>query len=150
MSDYNIEPMVVVDREMLIPQGQRFLLEERMFRTDSKGRPIPSLKVSEVSKIFFGQSDDWLRWRMRSDTTFEIDPETGKEIEVEGNWPHGFFVLDGKPLVFRRTPSNARYFSLADVERMAHALAQQGAISGGKMSHVLTMVKACAEMYGVI
>ena len=130
------EPLVVADPEMLVPRGQRFLLDDKMFERDSKGMPIPSLRVTEVAKIFFGQSDDWLRWRMRSNTNAE---------HTEGD-----FVLDGEPLEFKRTDSNSRYFTLADVERMAHALLQTGVIDGARATRVVTMVKTCAQLHGVI
>lgn len=130
------EPMVVADPDMLLPEGQRFMLHDSMFPTDKSGNPVPMLRVGEVAKVFFAASDAWLRWRMRPD--------------AKGVYPDGFFVLDGKPLTFRRTESGSRRFSLADVERMAHALTQTGVLDGASLNRVLTMVKACAQLYGVI
>ena len=47
-------------------------------------------------------------------------------------------------LDFKRTESGARYFTLADVERMAHALAEGQRIDGATFALSLRMVVTCA------
>ena len=72
------------------------------------------------------------------------------------------FILDGKPLEFKRlalpksspkygdpNAETARYYTLADVERMAHALGQQGVIDGRRVAHIVLMARVCAELHGI-
>lgn len=87
----------------------------------------PHFSVSEVAKIFFARSSHWVRWR--------------EDDKVEG------FVLDGVVLKTPRTEQGARYYTLPYVERMAHALAQQGAISGAQLANTLTTVEAIAKVH---
>lgn len=146
MTDTEIEqsePMVVADPDMLLPDGQRFYLDPDT--TPS----FPRFKVKEVAEIFFGKSDDWLRWRMRPNDKRVKDKVTGKTTVIKGDHPDGFFILDGVPLEFKRTGPGARYFTLSDIERMAHALAQGGHIDGQRLTLVLRMVVTCARLHGV-
>lgn len=136
------EPLLLTTQDLIHPSDRRFWLDDDMFFTDKRGLPIPRFSVQEVSKCFFGKGPDWLRWRSRADT--------------KGKHPEGFFVLDGEPLPVKRLPNKgkndttARYYTLADVERMAHALAQHGAIDGGELANIVLMVKTCARIYGVL
>lgn len=144
------EPLVVADPELMVPEGRRFWLDDDMFdKADRNGNPIPSFKVKEVSTMFFGKSPDWLRWRMRPNDKRTKDKVTGEVTVTKGDHPDGFFILDGEPLVFKRTGPGARYFTLADIERMAHALAQDGAIDGRTLTLVTRMVVTCARLHGV-
>lgn len=137
------EPLLLTNNEQIRPpDGSRFWLSDDMFLLDDKGLPRPRFSVQEVSKCFFGKGSDWLRWRSRPDP--------------KGKHPDGFFVLDGKPLDVKRLPgknkgeeNTARYYTLADVEKMAHALAQQGAIDGGQLANIILMVKVCARIWGI-
>lgn len=145
---------VVVD-EVGDPAGsQQFFLYDEMFpvepATSKAKRPddaavtwepltwewvVPNFSVNEVAKFFFGLGAHWLRWRYhpsRSD-----------------RYPDGYVVLDGAPLESKRTPHNIRYYTLPDVERLAHALAQTGAISGEKLVKVVELVRAEARVHGV-
>lgn len=137
------------------PNGRRFWLEDKMFPLDDEGMYTPRYSVQEVSKCFFGQGPDWLRWRMRPD---KPSKRTGKSKH-----PNGFFLLDGKPLKFKRLKprtsdpekaqdpnlNTARYYTLADIERMAYALAQQGVIDGVRLAHIILIVRCVARLYGV-
>ncbi len=145
------EPLVVADPELLsLPEGQRFWLDDSMFPLDKHGVPAPAFKSKEVAEIFFGKSVDWLRWRMRSNDKRVKDKETKKVTVIKGDHPDGFFLLDGKPLEFKRTDPGARYYTLADIEKMACALAQEGSIDGQRYSLVVKMVVTCARLRGVI
>ncbi len=145
------EPLVVADPEMLaLPEGQRFWLDDDMFPLDKDGLPSPSFKPKETAEAFFGKSVDWLRWRMRSNDKKVTSKESGLTTLVKGDHPLGFFLLDGEPMEFKRTDPGARYFTLADIERMAVALAQEGSIDGQRLSLTTRMVVTCARLHGVI
>ena len=130
---------------------RRFYLHDEMFpieRAESKtkrraGAPepqtwewiVPNFSVNEVAKTFFGLGPDWLRWRYhpsRSD-----------------RHPQGYFVLDGKLLEPKRTPHNIRYYTLPDIERMAHALTENGTLDGEQLVAVIQVLRGIARIYGV-
>jgi hypothetical protein len=133
----------------MLPEGKRFWLDDTDFPLDKEGLPTPTFKVKEVAEVFFGKSDDWLRWRMRPNDRRVRNPETGEVELVPGDHPDGYFILDGSPMEFKRTESGARYFTLADIERMATALAQGGHIDGARFTLVIKMVVTCARLHGV-
>lgn len=149
-----IQPLVISTHDVLHPDGKRFFLDDSMFPVDDEGMYYPRFSVQEASKTFFGQGPDWLRWRMR--------PEKPSRRTGDSKHPDGFFLLDGKPLEFKRLavpPTSkkygdpnavtARYYTLADIERMAHALAQQGIIDGLRLANIMVIVRCCARLYGV-
>lgn len=145
------EPLVIADPELLtLPEGRRFWLDDSMFPLDKKGKPIPTFKAKEVAEVFFGKSVDWLRWRMRSNDKRVKDPATGRTKVIKGDHPDGFFLLDGDPMDFKRTDPGARFFTLADIERMAHALAQGQHIDGQTLTYTIRMVVTCARLHGVV
>ncbi len=154
MTDTDIdqgEPLVVADPELLtLPEGQRFFLDDDMFPLDKRGVPTPAFKSKETAEIFFGKSVDWLRWRMRSNDKRVKDKDTREVTVVKGDHPDGFFLLDGEPLEFKRTGPGSRYYTLADIERMAVALAQEGSIDGQRLSLTTRMVVTCARLHGII
>jgi hypothetical protein len=136
------EPEVISSVDLLHPRGKQFWLKDSMFRTDEKtGLLEPSFSVQEVARCFLGVKPDWLRWRMRSDRT----------AESHGQPP--LLSLDGKSLEFKRRnpedPKSGRYYTLADIERVAHALCQGGYISGTDLAHVVLMVRTCARLHGI-
>lgn len=98
----------------------------------------PHFSVQEVAKIFFAKSPDWLRWRSRG---------------AEG-YPDGYFVLDPNDpakrtkLEPKRTDAGARYYTLADVEKMLHAAYQNGAIEGFELAAGIYIVKWMARLHG--
>ena len=137
------EPIVIAEPEAITAPGRRFWLDNSMFpvsaRINKSGDeetvlPMPAFSVKEVAMIFFGRGADWLRWCEK--------PTPDR--------PAGAFVLDGEVLEASRTDAGFRYYTLADVERMAHALAQNGTIDGEKLIHVIVMVKHCAQINGVV
>lgn len=152
------EPVVVIEPELVVPEGQRFITDDSMFKKrDKEGRIYPHFSVLEVSKVFFGNGPDWFRWRMRPDDKKVKGPdgkylrnEDGTFVMKKGDFPDGYFVLDGVPIQPKRTEAGARYFTLPDIERMAHALAQGEQIDGAQLMNTLMMVKTCAKMYGVV
>lgn len=148
------EPVVLVEPELLVPEGKRFITDDSMFKPDKDGRLSPHFSVLEVAKVFFGCGPDWFRWRMRPDDHKVKGPDgkylrnpDGTFVMEKGDYPEGYFVLDGEKIEPKRTEAGARYFTLADVERMAHALAQGGQIDGAQLTNTVMMVKACAKIY---
>lgn len=114
--------------------SRHFFLWDSMFDRDSEGLPRPQYTVQETSKLFFGKGSDWLRWRYRP----------------ANNYPKGYFVLDDVRLVPKRTEKGNRYYTLADIERMAHALADNNAIDGERLSIILQLVLLQAQLHQVI
>jgi hypothetical protein len=88
----------------------------------------PVFTVSEVAKVFFARSPHWVRWRERK----------------------GFFVLDGEDVSGQRTDDGARRYNLADIEKMAHALASKGAINGAQLTNALLLVQIEARVWGYL
>lgn len=85
----------------------------------------PTFSVSEVGKVFFARSPHWVRWRERK----------------------GDFVLDGVDVSGDRADGGARRYNLADIEKMAHALAQHGSIDGAQLNIALLMVQLQAQLW---
>lgn len=92
----------------------------------------PLFTVSEVAKFFFGRSAHWIRWQESNE--------------------HFFLTIDGKqePVGTRRTDSGARVYTLSDVELIAHALAEHGAINGRQLNDVLLLASTSARVWGYI
>jgi hypothetical protein len=144
------EQPLIISTHDLLPPGRRFWLDDSMFAFDEKTQMIiPHFSVQETAKVFFGKGPDWLRWRMRPDKPNDVGNQ---------RFPEGYFLLDGEPMDFKRKPTSrrgrsddntARYFTLADIERMAHALTQVGAMDGVRLANIVMMVRTCARLYGV-
>lgn len=111
-----------------------FYLWDDMFPTNEIGQPKPSFGAQEAAKVFFGKSADWLRWRYHS----------------AAQHPDGYFVLGDKILKPKRTESGQRYYTLADIERMAHALAQNDAIDGGQVMDTIAVALLIARVYNIV
>ncbi len=105
-------------------------------------RPTPNFAVQETATTFFGRSPDWLRWRYRAD-----DP---KPKGTKPRFPHGYFVLDDEVLEPKTTPSGARYYTLADIEKMAYALFDNEVLDATQLSCVLNIVYANAYLHDVV
>jgi hypothetical protein len=116
--------------------GLWFYLWDDMFDVDENGKPKPTFGAQETARMFFGKGADWLRWRYRPD--------------VLGNYPDGYFVLNDVILEPKRTEAGQRYFTLADIERMAHALASNNAISGDRVTTIVAIVLWVARLYEII
>lgn len=134
------QPLITVHEEHYFDRGE-FLCDPAWFvettTIDARGRekkilPKPSYTVAEASKMFFGKTPDWMRW---------LSKKTDKH-------PDGFFILDGEPIEEHRTEHNFRYYTLADIEKMAHALAFNGVIDGAKCATIISLVKHSLRLYG--
>lgn len=87
----------------------------------------PQFRVSEVARVFFARSSHWVRY-----------------CENEN-----FFTLDGEVVATRRTPEGARTYNLLDIEKMAHALAQNDRIDGETLHRVLSIIRLVGEVHKV-
>jgi integrase len=114
--------------------GMSFYLWDHMFPRDGSGMLRPVYTVQETARLFFGKGSDWLRWRYRE----------------APHYPHGYFVLRGIQLEPKRTEKDNRYYTLADIERMAYALVENNAIDGDHLSVILQIVLLEARLYHII
>lgn len=118
------EPLVIADPALLFPEGQQFWTTPEM--VNGQGRPV--FTISVVAEVFFARSVHWARLMQRK----------------------GWMVLDGEPLEIPTTTAGAKAFRLYDIERMAHALAENGGIDGQQLSRTVLLVKTVAQNYGFI
>lgn len=106
---------------------------------DSSGGP--HYTVGEFAKFFFDRTAAWIRWREQRGF-FILDATKDDE--------HEMWVPTDKSEIFglNRTEVGARYYTLRDVEGIAHALAQKGAINGAQLNLAIATVKVQAQTFG--
>jgi hypothetical protein len=126
-----VTPIVVVDGggDIARPYWVRY----ESMPVDGKGQVYPIFSRTETAKCFFGWKSFWLKHRLN-----ELTDEQGL-IPLDGG-TMGPLALDGH---------GSPVFSLADVERVAHALAQAGMISGIHLQRTVAIVRSVAYQYGV-
>lgn len=95
---------------------------------DTTTDKCPRYSTSEVAKFFFGRSPHWMRWRERK----------------------GHFVLNGTPVEPERTATGSRTYTLADVERLAHALASNHAIDARQLAMTLRAVQVQGMIHNLL
>lgn len=93
----------------------------------------PVFTVSEMAKFFFARTNHWVRWLEQQNKMLLAEPD-GTVREV-GN---------------RRNDKQGRVYTLSDVEEIAHALAQNGSISGAQLRQTLLLIKVQAQMNGYL
>jgi hypothetical protein len=145
----NPEPMIpVVLSEEGLADERKFVMQDEWFKEQHIRQadgsikvvlPKPTFTVQEVAKAFFGVDPEWLRYRLGNERPNDPD-----------NYARSMFYLDGELVGDRRTPSGFRYFTLADIEKMGHSLVQQGAMSAGRLGHVVMIIKYVAKMWQII
>jgi len=131
------EPLVVGSPDLLVPPTGEFWTD------DESTKDGPHYTVGEVAKFFFAKGPDWLRWR------HDPTPPPGK-TKADLSHPDGWFILDGERIEPRRRSTHHRYYTLYDIERMAHALAMNGGIDGATLVKIIRLVKTEAELHGVL
>lgn len=89
----------------------------------------PLFTVSEMAKVFFARTNHWIRWLEQNDKLM-LDRPDGERVEVG----------------LRRNDKKGRVYTLSDIEEIAHALAQNGAITGSQLRLTLLLVKVQAQM----
>lgn len=117
----------IAEAERIILTDSR-LPTDRLILEDIDTSREPIFTVSEVSKMFFARSPHWIRWREKK----------------------GEFVFDGEDVSGGRTEGGARRYTLSDIERMAHALASRGSISGAQLGYALLLVHDEARLWGYV
>lgn len=115
------------------PGGRMFWLEDEMLPSGRQGQVKPVFRISEVAKVFFARSADWLRW-------------LGTQHDADG----GIFELDGRELTIKRTETGNRTYTLVDVERLAHALLQHGRIDGQQFVACINLIRWMAYSYKIL
>ena len=119
--------IVVVNELVMTPDGRPYWITPEILRAFPH---IPKFNISVVAKAFFGINSETLRYWV------------WKEIKSGGP------ILDGSRMEISRK-GKYRVYSIADIERLAHALAQAGYIDGERLVRIVLMVKTSAQMYGV-
>ena len=106
---------------------------EKMLLEDVPYEKGPSFTISEMAKFFFARTKHWVRWL-----------EQGGKLTLTD--------LDGsqRRVGDRRNDKGGRIYYLRDIEEVAHALAQNSAISGLQLLRTLHLVNTSAEMNGLI
>jgi hypothetical protein len=127
----NVTPIVVVDGGGDI--ARPYWIRYESLPTTAQGDHFPVFSRAEVAKCFFGWKSFWLRNRMN-----DLSDEHGR-LPLDGG------LMDPLPLDGHGSP----VFNLADIERVAHALAQAGSISGIHLQRTVAIVRAVAYQYGV-
>jgi len=103
------------------PHGRQYWVTEEMLPHDRTGVVKPTFTIAQVAQVFFARSGDWIRY-------------------LEGLGEEAL-MLDGKILEPRRTISGSRYYTLSDVEKMAHALLQNQRIDVMQFIAVIELVR---------
>jgi hypothetical protein len=105
-----------------------------MIARGKKGEPSPWFSTHTVATVFIGRSAAWLRVRMRQSEQF----------------PDSELVLDGEPLAIHRSQTGDRQFSLADIEKTAHALRENGSIDDERFVIMIMLVVWEARQHGLL
>ncbi|THA72438.1 hypothetical protein E6R60_26250 [Streptomyces sp. A0642] len=138
-----MEPIIIdqpPDHRTANPRTGDYLLYDDDFakETDPKYQPIdptqtlyvPHFPVGEVSRWILGKNLDWLKYQLKK-TPLRYGNTT---------------------LVFRMVPGRTgteRRLTLADIERLAWALNERGAIDGFELRQASDILVAVARQYGV-
>lgn len=127
----NVTPIVVVDGGGDI--ARPYWIRYDYLPVTASGEVFPTFSRAEVAKCFFGWKSLSLRRRMT-----DLADERGR-LPLDG----------GRMEPLRLDGHGSPVFNLADVERVAHSLAQAGAISGIHLQRTVSIVRAVAYQYGV-
>lgn len=117
------------------PDGRRFWITQEMLPITRQGQVKPVFAITQLAKVFFARSADWVRWLS------SLTDEDGLE-EV--------FTLDGEPLVIQRTDAGNRFYTLVDVERVTHALLEHGRIDVQQFIGAINILKWMAFQYRIL
>lgn len=99
-----------------------------MMLADVDVSKVPVFRTRQVAIIFFQKSPGWLRWRDRQ----------------------GFFVSENFHCEPARNDQNTRFYTLADIEVLAHAFDEHGIIDAMHLEITLHIIRLIAIGYGVI
>lgn len=134
----------------------------------------PSFNVSTFGRIFFARTPYWVRWleseqknvlngdpdcphheegvkrvdQIQEDGSIEI-----KEVSETISWIGDDLVCShcgGIQVGMAKTATGYRTYSLADIEKMVHALLDNRAIDGAQATNALILVQTMAKIYRLI
>ena len=103
----------------------------------------PHFTISELAKFFFNRSPGWIRWRERKGhfiLNAVYDNDKKEWVETADS------IVFGQS----RTDEGARYYTLADVEGIAHALCQKRSISVTQRDLAILLVRIQVSVFGYI
>lgn len=155
MSPQILEPIIVepenLEGRTARPDRGQFLLYDADFRVEEDPRyavapgkeplRVPHFSVGEVACIAFAGELNWLKHQLKGRPYRVASGQTK-------NWP---LLLNGKPLEFRSVRRGGavppKRYTLPDIERLAWALYERGAIDGLEAQRVSQIVLAIAQQY---
>lgn len=120
ITSMNQSPIIMMADPLLDP--------EKMIFDGIDTSEYPLYSVGEMAKVFFARSASWARSHENA----------------------GHFDLDDKFIPRRRIAKNARYYSLSEIEQIAHGLAANQIISGARLRLVLTMIRSQGQLWDYI
>lgn len=117
------QPTIVIGDAAIDPN--KWLFPHQFEPTKPGSMVRPTFSVAEVAKFFFARSAAWMRSSERKAT------------------------LDDVPLTefFGRGVGERREYTLYDIERVAHGLAQSGLISGERLRLALRLLQLEAQCW---
>jgi hypothetical protein len=135
-ADLSAKPVILTPLmpDIVLPPDRRFWITGDMLAFTRTGSPRPWFNTHTVATVFLGYSAAWLRQRMRA----------------SDDYPLSMLVLDGQPVSIHRSKSDDRQFSLAAIERSAHALYEAGQLTDDRFAAAVMMVLWCARQYGIL
>lgn len=116
------EPMIIGDPELVSKAESDYWTTPEMF---DAAREWPSFRTSEVGKCFFGMSPGWVR------------KYVGRGFQTDGEVFQTLLSRNGRDHIWR----------LYDIERWAHALAENRIISGQQLELTIGIVIAVARLH---
>ena len=121
---FSFSAPTVILQDAQLPEGWIFPHPIKPLGIGARVRP--TFGPTEVAKVFFGRGDSWLRINERK------------------------ALLDGVPLeklLPPRPPGDKREYTLYDIERMAHAFAASGIITGERLRIALRLLQLEAHLW---
>lgn len=115
------------------PDGRKYWLEESMLRHGRQNQVVPTFTIASASEVFFGRSPDWLRGICQK-------AEKGEDV----------LMLDEKVFTPPRADNGSRTFSLVDIERLAHALAENRKIDGDRFNATINIILLVAYQHAIL
>lgn len=131
----SMEPLVLVDPEVVTPPGQSLWTGPEMY-DDKRNRP--RYTMGTVAQVFFCRSTPWLRKHMR--------PQPNAEgVLVRHNESSEYGLVEPP-----RTEAGHHAWRLYDIERLAYAFQEHHVITTAELQLCLKMIKLQAKGYGFI
>jgi hypothetical protein len=120
--------IVVVNQSIMTPDNRPYWITPEIVSVAENNFVFATGTVAEA---FFGVPVTTLRWWLWKENL------------------KGGLKLDGSPFAIRQINKN-RVFTIGDIERLGHALAQAGHIDGDRLGKIVLMVKTHAQLAGML